>query len=538
VKPGAQPRRRLPGGKASREPAAGLMPHSPAESAHLGQDAGVEAPARSAAGDAPRRNLVVRNALWRMVEGGGSELLSMAFFIILGRLLTPADFGVVGIAGVLLLSCQVILRSGFGTAIVQREGLDPAHLEGAFWANVVLAGALAALLFAIAVPLAHGLDEPLLMPVTAALAPTLVLSGAAWIFHSRFKREMRYDVVLWSTFASILGGGAAGVLLAAAGAGIWSLVGQQLTGALLGLLVLVGCSPWWPGLRFSGAHLKDLASFSAKIVASQGLETASQRAVPLILAFFVTSHMVGLYMIASRLTWALANVSMFVIFDLGLVVLSRLHDRPEHRREGAYQMLRLTALVCLPLFAGAALVADPLIPLLLGAGWVDSVPLFQLLCLFSVLFALYRCTQQILVSAGRPEAALRLAMLGGVLVPASTLAAGSFGLLAATLAAALAIAAVLPVAMCCLRIELGLRGRRLFVEQVPLWLAAGAMAMVVALVSLAGSAMTLHPLALVVLQVMSGSAVFFVVVLLLAPAFARDVAGALRDGLAGLAPGD
>jgi hypothetical protein len=128
-------------------------------------------------------------------------------------------------------------------------------------------------------------------------------------------------------------------------------------------------------------------------------------------------------------------------------------------------------------------------------------------------------------------------MLAGVLVPASTLAAGSFGLLAATVAAALAIAAVLPVAMHCLRIELGLRGRRLFVEQVPLWLAAGAMAMVVALVSLAGSAMTLHPLALVVLQVMSGSAVFFVVVLLLAPAFARDVAGALRDGLAGLAPG-
>jgi O-antigen/teichoic acid export membrane protein len=198
-------------------------------------------------------------------------------------------------------------------------------------------------------------------------------------------------------------------------------------------------------------------------------------------------------------------------------------------------MLRLTALVCLPLFIGSALIADPLVPLLLGAQWSESVPVFQLLCLFSLLFALYRCAQQILISAGRPEAALRLAMLVGVLVPASTLAAGSFGLLAATVAAAFAIAAVLPIAIRCLRTEVGLCVRRLLVEQLPLWLAAGAMATVVPLVALAGSAAASHPLAVMLLQVACGSAAFLAVVLLLAPTFARQVAGALRDGLTGLA---
>jgi O-antigen/teichoic acid export membrane protein len=242
--------------------------------------------------------------------------------------------------------------------------------------------------------------------------------------------------------------------------------------------------------------------------------------------------MVGLYVIASRLIWALANVSIFVIFDLGLVVLSRLRGRPEHHREAAYYTLRITALLCLPLFVGAALMANPLILLLLGAHWIESVPLFQLLCLFSVLFAPYRCAQQILISAGRPETALRLAVVISVLVPAFTLAAASFGIVAATVAASLAMATALPVAVRCLQVELGLRVWRLLIEQIPLWLATGAMGLVIWLLpSMMGATMA-HGVVLVALQMVCGSGVFVAAVLLLAPGFAQEVAGRLWHSLA------
>jgi O-antigen/teichoic acid export membrane protein len=480
------------------------------------------------------RGVIARNAFWRVFDSAGSELLSMLFFIALGRLLEPADFGVVAIATAFLLGCQVMLRSGFGIAIIQRHWLEGAHLDAAFWANLALGLILAAVLIAISAPVAAVLGKPTVMPVLAALAPTLVLGSAAWIFHARFRREMRYDIVAWSSLASIGGGGLAGLLLALSGAGLWSLVGQQVTGVLLGVVVLVACSPWRPGLAISAAHLRDLASFSAKIVAGNSLEAASQRAIPLILAFFVTAHAVGLYAIASRLVWALANVSMFVIFDLGLVVLSQLHGRPDRHREGAYYTLRMTTLFCLPLFVGFALIADPLIPFVLGAQWRESIPLFQLLCVFSILLALYRCAQQILISAGRPEAALQLSAISGVLVPVTTVATAPFGIVAATAAASFAMMITLPLAVRYLRAELGLSLRRVFAEQLPIWLAVGVMALSLWLLPLAVAA---HQIALVVLQVLCGALVFLAGISLFAPAYAREIRGTLRAAFARRAPG-
>ena len=477
------------------------------------------------------RDRIARNALWRVAASGGSELLSIFFFVFLGRLLTPADFGVVAIAGVFLLTCQVILRTGFSVAVIQRERLEPAHLDGAFWANLALALLLAVLLIAGSAPVAVALGEPSLMPVMAALAPTLVLSGAAWIFHARFKREMRYDIVLWSMLASIFGGGLVGVLLAISGAAVWSLVGQQLTGALLALLVLVACSPWKPRLRLSRSHVRDLASFSVKVAATQGLEFVSQRAVSLILAFFMSAHTVGLYVIASRLVWTLASLSMFVIFDLSLVVLSRLQSRPERHREGAYYTLRMTTLLCLPMFVGAALIADPLIPLLLGVHWTESVLLFQTLSLFSIFFSLYFCGQQILISAGRPGPALRLAVISAVVVAAFTLAAARFGVVAATGAAGAASVVSLLLALRLLRRELGLAVPRLLADQCPIWLATGIMAFAVWLLAEVNGAAAAHPLVFVAIQVFCGAAVFLAVMLLLAPAYAREVGGTLRDAI-------
>jgi O-antigen/teichoic acid export membrane protein len=475
------------------------------------------------------RESIMRNALWRIIDSGGSELLSIVFFIVLGRLLTPADFGVVAIAGVFLLICQVILRTGFGVALIQRHRLEPAHLNSAFWANLGLAALLAALLIVAAVPLAAVLGEPSLSPVMAALAPTLLLSGAAWIFHARFRREMRYDVVVLSALAGILCGGLVGALMALSGAGVWSLVGQQVTGALLPLVVLVARSPWWPSPRFSGTHFRDLASFSVKVVAGQALDSASQRAIPLILAFFVTAHAVGLYVIASRLMWACARVTLYVIFDLSLVVLSRMSSEPERHREGAYYTLRIMTLVCLPLFVGAALIADPLIPLLFGAHWAESVLLFQILCLSSIFFALCFCAQQILISAGRPDPALRLATISAIAVPAFTLAAAPFGIVPATVAAGLAAVAVLPVALRLLRVEIGLRMRRLLVEQIPPWLAATAMALALWLVRWFDGPAMAHSAGLVAVQVACGAVVFFAVVLLVAPTYVREISSTLRD---------
>jgi PST family polysaccharide transporter len=473
------------------------------------------------------RGTITLNALWRVLDSGGSELLSILFFVVLGRLLTPADFGVVAIAGVFLLSGQLILRSGFGIAIIQRDRLEPAHLDAAFWTNLALGMLLALLLIAVSSPVATALGEPMIMHVMVALAPTLLLSCTAWIFHARLKREMRYDVVFFSAFASIMGGGLVGLFLALAGAGVWSLVGQQVSGAVFSLMVLVLRSSWRPGLRLSRRHVRDLASFSLKVMAGHALDTASQRTIPLILAFFLSVHTVGLYVIASRLMWALANLTMYVIWDLSLVVLSRLRSQPERHREGAYYTLRITSLVCLPLFVGAALIADPLIPLLLGANWAGSIPVFQMLCFFSIFYALYSCTRQILISAGHAGPALRLAVMGGIMVPTFAVAAAPLGVAAAAAAVGIASVIALSIAVWWLQLELGISVGRLIRDQAPTWIAAAVMALTLTLFPLANIDTALPPTALVSIKIVCATATFVLLVLLLAPDYIREVGSTL-----------
>lgn len=470
------------------------------------------------------RRTVTRAAIWRLADGIGSEACSFVFFLILGRLLTPTDFGIVAIAGVFVQACVLVLRSGYALAIVQCSTLSREYLTAALWGNVGVGTTCAAAVIIIAWPLSLGQHRPILLPIVIGLSPVLLLMSVCFVYQAELKRELRFDVTARNTILSMAGGGITGVLLAWWGAGSWSLVGQQVAGAAISLAAFTIGSTWRPLIAIPRRHLRQLTAFAGKTVLSSVFDFAGRRADAAVLGFFFSAHAIGTYFVASRLTFTVSMFTGFVIGDIAFTTVSRLQASSQASSEAAYHVLRLTTLFTLPAFIGLALVAEPAISILFGSEWIESALPLQMMSLLSTAYALNLSIRVILEAANHPQLAAWLACLTMGLAFAFLIGAAPFGLAPAALAGGLAYLVSLPVAIVFLNRVTGTQTRRIVIEQAPIWLATVIMAVVVAVSTRDGpfGGFGSHPLADLGSKASLGALTFMVCLRIFAPGLFAD----------------
>lgn len=447
--------------------------------------------AGSTRGETPRRSpdddggvpiggrTVARGAAWRFVEAVGGEGLSLLVFVVMARLLVPADFGVVALAGVLIAACQVLLTGALPDAVVQGERLGERRLATAFWGNLGLGIVLMLLVVGSAGPLAAFFAEPGLAPVLLALAPILPITAAASILQARFVRRLAFRTIALRVLSATTVGGLVGLALAASGAGVWALVALQFAGMTTGLVVLVLADPWRPKLVVDRGEALALARFTLPLLGTHLTRFAGKKLDLALLGLFLPAAAVGHYFLATRIIFALGMATYYTIATLTLPVLARLEARPEPLAEATARTLWLTTALCLPAGLGVALIADPLVPLVFGAPWVPSILPLQLLAALGIFYAIGLIAGQVLVAAGRPALGLRLTMLNTAVFLLLVAAAAPFGLAAVALAGGLANALLLPAHLLALRRTVGLDLAALARGQLPICLAAALMSVAV-----------------------------------------------------------
>ena len=194
---------------------------------------------RAGGGGAVRPRRTLAYALkWAVVMNSGRRVMSTVFTFLLAALLGPHDFGVVAVALVFIAFVRMLLEQGFMTAIIQREDLDDAHLDSAFWLNLAWCVVLAIGCMFFAGWWADVNDMPQLGPVIQVLSLMIVFDGLQIVQQAVMERQLDFKRLAIRTNVSVLLGGAVGIPLALAGAGVWALVGQQLT-MELALVVLI-----------------------------------------------------------------------------------------------------------------------------------------------------------------------------------------------------------------------------------------------------------------------------------------------------------
>jgi O-antigen/teichoic acid export membrane protein len=354
--------------------------------------------------DKPRSltHRTISGMAWAAWGSGATAALKLMVLVILTRLLSPADFGVVGAALIVIGFSLPFSQLGMGPALVQRPTLEPPHVSTAFFASTGFGFAIGALVWLLAPNIAGFFRIDHLVSVVRALAILFPIAGMSSVAENLTLRDMRFrllantDVVAYS-----VGYGLVGVVLALLGFGPWALVSGQIMQALLRATILLRAYP--PRLHPSPTWgcFRDLMGFGMGLsVARLGVTLANQ-ADNLVVGRWLGVVALGLYSRAYQLmsvpTALLGDVFDKVLFP----TMSRVQDDPRRLTSGYLQGTAIVSLVTLPAGVVAAVLAPELVAVAFGNRWQALVPPFQVLALGMMFRTSYRMSDSLSRATGR-----------------------------------------------------------------------------------------------------------------------------------------
>lgn len=321
----------------------------------------------------------VHGAAWTALQLWGASAGSFVVFVILGRLLRPADFGVVAAAYTVTMLFRVIVDAGFTRYLVQRRDLPLIYADTAFWTSVTVAVFFTGLSILIAPYFALLFGIPRLTIVIRVMSSLFILTALDATQSGLLDRQMQFRIQAIRRLIATAVAGAAAITLAFAGAGVWALVAQQLALEAATVVLLWRLSSWRPRFRASTVCLRDLFPFGVRMSAIRVTQFAMTNADNFFIGIVFGKVALGYYVIAYRIFGVLNDLLIMVINRVALATFSRLqHDRD--RVNGAfYRASRIGSVITLPAYVGLALLARQVIVLLFGPRWIPSAPLLAVL---------------------------------------------------------------------------------------------------------------------------------------------------------------
>jgi O-antigen/teichoic acid export membrane protein len=472
------------------------------------------------------REKTIQGIAWSGVQNWGSRALTFSVFLLLARLLSPEDFGLIALASAFVAFAQVFVDQGFAQAIIQRDELEPQHLNTAFWTSLVLGIIMTVLGLLIAPYLAGLFDEPKLAVVVRWLSASFLLGALSGVHGAILQRDFAFRALAVRQLLGVSAGGVLGILMALNGFGVWSLVGQQLFGALAGTVVLWFASAWRPSLQMSKKHFNDLFSFGINIIGTNLLNFINRRSDDLIIGYFLGPVALGYYSVAYRLLLILTELFAQTINSVAFPVFSRLQNDRQRAQRAFYKLTRLASLVAFPAFLGASYLAPDVVYGLFGEQWATSIPVMQILSFIGILHVVLYLHHSAIRALGKPAWTLRMTLLNASTNILAFLVAVKWGIIAVAAAYVIRGYLTAPVEVWMLRKLLHLHVPTYLMQFItPLTGSVGMLICIFASKLLLVDALgIITPVALVIVGVVA----YFAVLLLFAPALLQEVFGAIQ----------
>lgn len=344
------------------------------------------------AGTADLKLKTARTLKWNTIDRTASQILYAITGIILANILSPADFGLVGITLAIQAFAILFVDSGFGAALLQRKDPDKADYSTVFWFNTAVSIAAYIALYFASPLIADAFDDQRLTAICRAMFLTFVLNGLGIVQTNRLMKQMNVKQIAVANVISLTISGAVGIWLALTGCGVWALVWQSIVNAGVKTVWLWITGHWMPALIFSRRSLRAVLGVGAGVFSSSLLNTAFLQIYTVIIGLFYSMSSLGVYTQADK--WSkMGTASLSQILTASFVpLLSGFQDDPEQHRRVMAKTDRFTAFILFPFMGGLVIMAAPIFHTLFGQKWDAAIPLFQILCargIFVVLTSLY-----------------------------------------------------------------------------------------------------------------------------------------------------
>lgn len=347
---------------------------------------------------------------WNLLERVGVRLIQFLPTIILARLLSPAEFGLVGMLTLFIAIANASLDSGFSAALVQRKKVTALDESSMFYFNLFVGTLLTSALCLAAPWIARFYEQPALVALTRGLSLQILINAFGLVQTARLTRQLDFRAQLQANVLAAIASGIVGVAAAYAGWGAWALVAQTLARSLLGVTALWVICDWRPLWAFGWDSLRTMFAFGSRMYLARLTSTFFNNLHQAFIGKVFSAASLGYFSRAASMRSIVVDTTSDTLGRVLFPAMSSIQSDAERLKRASRRAIMLSTLVHFPLMAGLAAAARPLFQVLFTAKWAPAVPYFQLLCASGLFYPLHLINLNILKVKGRSDLVFRLSL--------------------------------------------------------------------------------------------------------------------------------
>lgn len=354
------------------------------------------------------RETTIRGVGWSFADTLSNQGVTFLVGVVLARLLSPEEYGLIGIITIFITVFNTIVDSGFSNALIRKNDADDIDYSTVFYSNLVVSFILSVALFCLAPNIGSFFDRPQLIPLTRVMSSIIVINAFAIIQRTILVKRIDFKTQTKCSLISSLMGGAAGIGMAVSGYGVWSLVGQQVSMQFIRSILLWSYTKWYPKMQYSWERFWGLFGFGWKLLVSSIIETLWNQLYQVVIGKCYSPATLGQFTRAQQFSTICSSNLTAVVQRVSYPVLSKIQDDKSRLKAAYRRVIKTTMLFSFILMLGMAASAKSMIQVIIGEQWLPAVPYLQIICFYMMLYPLHAINLNMLQVQGRSDLFLKL----------------------------------------------------------------------------------------------------------------------------------
>lgn len=353
----------------------------------------------------------INGVIWSTIERFSAAGVNFIIGLIIARLLSPKEYGIIAMLSIFMAISQSIIDSGFSNALVRKIDRTETDYSTSFYFNVVIGFLMYGVLLCIAPFIAQFYDTPELKNVTRVIGVTLILGSCAIVQQAILTIKIDFKSQMKISLISAILSGIIGVIMALKNYGIWALAGQMISASFFRTVLLWIIVKWRPKTGFSIDSFNNLFGYGAKLLIAGIMETIYRNLYTIIIGKFFQSSTLGLYSRGEQIASYPSSNITGVIQRVTFPVLSQVQNDKERLCIAFQQVIKVTCFIVFPLMTILIVTAKPLVLIVLTEKWIDCTPIIQILSLSFMWYPVHILNLNVLLVVGRSDLFLKIEII-------------------------------------------------------------------------------------------------------------------------------
>ena len=352
---------------------------------------------------------------WSVVSQLGTQSMQLIIGVTLARLLTPNDFGLIGMILVFTGFANIFTDLGFGSAIIQKKDVSQEHYSSVFWLNIGTGFVLMMVFIGLSPLIGKFYGESVLVPLTMVTSSNFLIGSFGIVQTSILKKDIDFKKIALINMTALLISGIAGISMAFMGLGVWSLVWQSILLSFIQVIILWFVTAWRPSLSFNKKAVKELIPFSINLLGFTSINYWLRNGDNLLIGKVLGDGALGIYSKAYSIMLLPLRTVSSTISRVMFPAFSSIQEDRQRIARAYLTITRTIALITFPMMIGLWVVSEDFVLLIFGDQWADMIPLLQVFCFVGLVQSIGTLNGNLYLSQGRTDLQFKVGTIIGIL---------------------------------------------------------------------------------------------------------------------------